>query len=805
MSNVLYPLASRILDYLLFASLLAFVFTSLVSVTIKIAGIRAPIYRYMVWKYALIGVVVFPALWLNGPILSLKILPAENRSAGIVSPEMDTPQDVVIAQNPSTDDDSPRLISEEAAVRDHTILPRPFPTKAMLAGIWLYGAILMLIRLFVGWFRLRRIYFSAEPLSGNSRLEIKDGGRLKILMTSQVNSPVCFGLWQPVILLPQEMYDDGPIEDLEMALSHELAHIERKDCYTNLLQRVVEAIFFFHPFVWYASLQLTQERERICDNYVIQKGARIMDYSKFLSRIAEQKFEKMRFQTVALFEGRLLQRIRSLLDPKRSHKIKASRWAILAGTVAVTACLIFGTIRLEAKPNIDKDSVVPQSETIIGNPESRPKGNCSISGKVISAETDKPIKHASVILSIKGYPSIMVRVASDSTFVFEEIPIGPFCLSTTNTLGFQDVYYNPDNQSGSRPQFSLADGEKRKDVVLKVKPACSITGQILDENGEPLRGQRLYVHAYAESIESNGQKSYKKVKSKRMGLDSSYALNDLDGRPVYVLVIDPSSELKDEYYPPCYYPGTVDRNKAQKVTFDETMSVKQIDIRLQNKGEFVLEGIVTDEKTGKAIPKALVTIHHRDMLFDQVTVYTDERGHYRIETIGAGEFLVHVDAKPWGYVRIRKAVDVKASIKTTVLDFKLKLGVTISGKFVDESGNPIEIDRSAFGSAWSPNPPGKNIQMYSGAPNRYSAKGLTDTVFHDGEGDYETERMIFPTPSSFTIEGMIPGKTILEFFPQTKGQTVKEILYNGKNITETDIVTKPGQEIKDVMIVIEKS
>ncbi len=802
MSNILNLFTNGVLNYLFLASLLAVVLTVFLSLLIKVARIRAPVYLHMIWQYALIGIILFPAIWLYGPRLTFDILPAANPPSQIIVPEMDRP-DIILAQAPAAGKNLPEPVSTEAIIMDRATSPRPFPLKVMLVGIWFYGSILMLLRLCIGWYRLRRICLSAEPVPENSRLENGYGRKLRILLTSQVNGPGCFGLWQPVILLPREMYNEDSSEDLHMVLSHELAHIERRDCRTNLLQRVVEAIFFFHPFVWYVNLQLTQQREQICDNYVIHKGAHIMDYSNFLSRITEQKFEKIHFQAVALFEGRLLQRIRALLDPKRSHQIKAPRWVVLAGAFAATACLIVGAVRLEARPNTSKDSVAPQDEVVMGPAGSRPKGNCSISGKVISAETGQAIKHAKVMLLTEENVLIVINVASDGTFIFKDIPTGPFSLRMIDTLGFQDVFYNPGNQPDSYPRFSLADAEQRVNVVLKAQTAWSITGNVLDENGERLKGQRLYVQAWAESIEPDGQRRYQKVESRRIESDGSYALNGLDGRPVYVMVFDPRSEFKDDYYPPCYYPGTVDRNKAQKVTFDEKMSVENIDIHLRKKGEHILEGVVTDEKTGDPIPKTLIVVHHKDMLFDHITVYTDEQGRYRIESIGTGVFLVQVDATPWGFVRTRKALEVKTSAKTTVLDFKLREGVEISGNFVDENGNPIEIDRNALGNAWNPSPP-DNFTGYTGATNRYRARGLTSTTFVTGEGDYFSEQMIFPTSISFIIQGVMPGNIHFHFHPRAEGQMVKKIVYNGQNITETGIATQSGQKITGITIVIQK-
>ena len=63
--------------------------------------------------------------------------------------------------------------------------------------------------------------------------------------------------------------------------------------------------------------------------------------------------------------------------------------------------------------------------------------------------------------------------------------------------------------------------------------------------------------------------------------------------------------------------------------------------------------------------------------------------------------------------------------------------------------------------------------------------------------------MLFPTKNTFVIQGMMPGHTILTFMPQKEGQKVAEIHYDGRDIKQAGIETKPGQEIRDVTIVIE--
>ena len=62
--------------------------------------------------------------------------------------------------------------------------------------------------------------------------------------------------------------------------------------------------------------------------------------------------------------------------------------------------------------------------------------------------------------------------------------------------------------------------------------------------------------------------------------------------------------------------------------------------------------------------------------------------------------------------------------------------------------------------------------------------------------------MVFPTKSTFVIQGMMPGHTLIGFSPNKEGQKVVKILHNGDNIMESGINTKAGEEIKDITIVI---
>ena len=87
-------------------------------------------------------------------------------------------------------------------------------------------------------------------------------------------APVLIGVIRPMILLPPAALNGWTIEQLEMVLWHELAHLRRWDNLVNLLQRVVESLLFFHPAVWWVSGWARLERELCCDLLVVTRTGR---------------------------------------------------------------------------------------------------------------------------------------------------------------------------------------------------------------------------------------------------------------------------------------------------------------------------------------------------------------------------------------------------------------------------------------------------------------------------------------------------------------------------------------------------
>lgn len=101
---------------------------------------------------------------------------------------------------------------------------------------------------------------------------------IKVYLSSAVNSPVVLGFFKPIVLVPIQLTTGLSSDQLEVVIYHELMHIKRYDSIINLIQSFLEAIFFFNlPFIWFSNL-IKIEREKCCDDAVLEITHNKKDY-----------------------------------------------------------------------------------------------------------------------------------------------------------------------------------------------------------------------------------------------------------------------------------------------------------------------------------------------------------------------------------------------------------------------------------------------------------------------------------------------------------------------------------------------
>ena len=160
-------------------------------------------------------------------------------------------------------------------------------------------------------------------------------------------APVLVGVIRPLILLPAAALGGWSVEQVEMALLHELAHIRRHDNLITLLQRLAESLLFFHPVTWWLSAWVSLERELCCDRLVVEHTGRPQAYARMLAALAGAGPGP---QSMALAMARrpLTTRIRRILDMEdRSMKMTLTEGlGLLAAAIAGTAM----TLAAHARP-----------------------------------------------------------------------------------------------------------------------------------------------------------------------------------------------------------------------------------------------------------------------------------------------------------------------------------------------------------------------------------------------------------------------------------------------------------------------
>lgn len=200
--------------------------------------------------------------------------------------------------------------------------------------VWSVVAGIMLLRLAGSlqhiW-RLRRqceeMDLTAHPHVAETLRQSTSVRRIKLLVSADVRVPTALGFFRPAVVFPAWALSELSSEELRVVLLHELAHLRRWDDWTNLVQKVLKAVFFFHPAVWWIESRLALEREMACDDLVLEQTANPAGYAASLVSVAEKVFAgKIRMRkALALAQSALghmrqtSQRLAQILDPSRTQ------------------------------------------------------------------------------------------------------------------------------------------------------------------------------------------------------------------------------------------------------------------------------------------------------------------------------------------------------------------------------------------------------------------------------------------------------------------------------------------------------
>jgi beta-lactamase regulating signal transducer with metallopeptidase domain len=292
--------------------------------------------RHLIWFLALTGLLCLP-------ILS-QALPSWQRPLWTVGTRANANNELTLtlefvparmtttAQTQTTAPSSGTAPTKPASAQDGfgQQLTTRFTTgwAALLVAGWMAGASVILLSIVVGQLRLRSFRRNMRPpvnpdwhpLLRQLCAELAVQRPVTLLQSHEDVMPMTWGWLRPVILLPANA-DNWPEERRRVVLLHELSHVKRRDCLTQLVARLACATYWFNPLVWMAARRMRIERESACDDMVLNGGCKASDYATHLVEIATTLRRVPPVEAIAMARSsRLKDRITAIVDASRPRR-----------------------------------------------------------------------------------------------------------------------------------------------------------------------------------------------------------------------------------------------------------------------------------------------------------------------------------------------------------------------------------------------------------------------------------------------------------------------------------------------------
>jgi beta-lactamase regulating signal transducer with metallopeptidase domain len=316
---VTFPLTTHWIAEMAFARILyclveGTVLAAAVGVTLRLTTQKNSRTRFAVWFATLAAVVLLPVLQLGMEL---------GKGSGRLSPS----------------GSAHALLTLSSTWVEYIILG-----WVLLAGLGLLrvAASLRQIR------RLRRDCVAIDPrvLGAELHTMIERLARrrpVSILVSSRLEVPTAIGFLRPAIIIPAWLADSEQQEELKYVLLHELSHLQRWDDWTNLAQKLVKAVLFFHPGVWWIERKLSLDREMACDDAVLAQTSSPRTYAQCLARIAEKSFLRRQMALAQAAVDRVRQltlRVTRILDGDRPRSTRLWKPAIPMVAAIALLCAI---------------------------------------------------------------------------------------------------------------------------------------------------------------------------------------------------------------------------------------------------------------------------------------------------------------------------------------------------------------------------------------------------------------------------------------------------------------------------------
>jgi bla regulator protein blaR1 len=216
-----------------------------------------------------------------------------------------------------------------------TTLATTSPLPLVLLTMWAIGLIGIACSWWVRW---RRV--STAVRAGSS---VELGLSIRAISSPSFLEPGVFGIFRPVLLLPEGIFEYLSPDQWKSVIAHELCHVRHRDNLIGAVQMFVETLFWFHPLVWWIGKRIFQEREISCDEEVLRMGSEPRTYAQGILKVCELYLESPVTCVAGVSGSNLRRRIEAIishrivdeLTQRKKMLLYAVGMMVMAGPIAV--------------------------------------------------------------------------------------------------------------------------------------------------------------------------------------------------------------------------------------------------------------------------------------------------------------------------------------------------------------------------------------------------------------------------------------------------------------------------------------
>lgn len=209
----------------------------------------------------------------------------------------------------------------------------------ILGAVWAIGFVVLVCRWIRRYRRMHALVRKASPLDLPISFPVK--------ISPAFGEPGVFGILRPALLLPDGIMESLSAPEMQAIVMHELCHVRRGDTLATAIHMAVEAVFWFHPLVWWLGARLLEERERACDEEVLRTGVEPRVYAESILKICEMSLASPLECVAGVTGGDLKRRIEAIMSGRVAVRLNPAKKAALAlaGLIVLAAPVTIGTMR----------------------------------------------------------------------------------------------------------------------------------------------------------------------------------------------------------------------------------------------------------------------------------------------------------------------------------------------------------------------------------------------------------------------------------------------------------------------------